>query len=78
MAITTTARRGHLGSELREAREARGLTRADLVQEIGCSLSHLQNIEGGAVPKQSVVVAELCRALGVKAPAQEKGVSRPS
>lgn len=60
MAATTTNR---VGRDLREAREAAGLTRAELAALTGCSISSLGNIEQGAVPKESRVLEAARRAI---------------
>jgi transcriptional regulator with XRE-family HTH domain len=44
------------GSALRAARNAVGLTRAQLAGLTGCSISSLGLIEQGAVPKRSAVL----------------------
>ncbi len=53
MAATTTTGVGH---DLRAARTAAGLTRADVARLAGCSLAALGNIEQGYVPKRSRVL----------------------
>jgi len=61
MAATTTTRRA--GFELRRARERLGLTRAQLATLAGCSLASLGNIEAGAVPRRSRVLARAWEAI---------------
>lgn len=64
--ITTTSRSGQDPSpirDLREAREQAGLTRAQLAGLTGCSLAALANIEQGAVPKRSRVLAAALSAI---------------
>lgn len=47
-----------LGKQLREARKGAGLSQARTAGLTGCSVTHLQNLEAGAVPRKS---AALCR-----------------
>lgn len=58
-AITTTDR----GRALRSAREAAGITRAHLAALADCSLASLAQIEQGAVPRRSRVLARAWQAL---------------
>ena len=51
------------GRELRAAREARGITRAQLAGLAQCSLASLDRIEQGAVPRRSAVLARAWDAL---------------
>ena len=60
MTTTTVAVAGH---DLREAREAAGLTRTWLAARIGCSLAHLANIEQGCVPHRGDVLDRAWAAL---------------
>lgn len=53
MATTTTTGEGQ---DLRRAREAAGITRAELAALADCSLSQLANIEQGATPRHSKVL----------------------
>jgi DNA-binding XRE family transcriptional regulator len=55
--ITTTA------AALREARERAGVTRAQLAQLAGCSLTFLANVEQGAVPRRSPTLDRVREAL---------------
>jgi predicted transcriptional regulator len=41
---------------VRVRREQLGLTRAQLAARAGCSLTYLQNIEAGVIPKLSLVM----------------------
>ena len=61
---TTTARSGGTANELRAnelraKREALGWTRATLAARVGCSIAHLANIEAGAIPQASPVLARI-------------------
>jgi transcriptional regulator with XRE-family HTH domain len=54
------------GARVRAAREARGLTMADLARAAGLAKSHVRDLEGGKRPNLSAgVLWELSRALGV-------------
>ena len=54
--MPVTSNTTSVGRELRAAREAAGLTRAQLAGMAECSLSSLDAIEQGAVPKRSAVL----------------------
>lgn len=51
------------GQELRAAREALGISRAQLAGLADCSLASLDKIEQGAVPRRSRVLAQAWAAL---------------
>ncbi len=61
--MPTTNSTGHIGRDLRSAREALGITRAQLAALAGCSLASLDAIEQGAVPRRSRVLTEAVAAL---------------
>jgi transcriptional regulator with XRE-family HTH domain len=70
---TATKTGGHL---LREARLSAGLTRAELASLVGCSYSMLGNIEQGAVPQRSAVLARAWAAID-SAKNESSPVSKP-
>lgn len=68
--MTTTNRTRRAGDEMaavstcvRDTREALGLSRIQLSVLAGCSLTHVTNIEAGAVPRRSVVLERILHAL---------------
>jgi len=63
---TTTSGAGHLGEDLRAARQEAGLTRADLARLVGCSLASLGNLEAGAIPRRSAVLERVLAVLSPK------------
>lgn len=65
MSTTTTTSIDTAGDvqELRARREAAGLTRLELARRAGISLTWLQTIEGGVVPRRSQAVACVLAAL---------------
>jgi transcriptional regulator with XRE-family HTH domain len=71
--MTTTNSNG-VSSGLRAARQAVGLTRAQLAGLAGCSVSSLGFIEAGAVPRHSQVLE---RAYEVIAAHSEVGEALP-
>jgi len=70
----------HAGQDLRAARERLGISRARLAGLAGCSLSSLDRIEQGAVPRRSgvlrratAILAELAATEDVSSPAGGPG-----
>ena len=53
-----------LGNRLREAREARGLTQAQLADAIGVSRKTVNTVENGIFVPSTVIALRLARALG--------------
>jgi len=54
-----TVRRIILGTQLRERREARGITRGEAARAIGASESKISRLEGGKAPFKTADVSEL-------------------
>ena len=54
-----------LGLEIREVRQARGLTLNDLSEQVGCSLAYLSRIERGTAKVSVVLLQEISAALAV-------------
>ena len=53
-----------LGNRIREARDARGLTQAELAERIGVSRKTVNTVENGVFIPSTVVALKLARALG--------------
>ena len=53
-----------LANRLREAREARGWTQAELAERIGVSRKTVNTVENGVFIPSTVVALKLARALG--------------
>jgi putative transcriptional regulator len=53
-----------LGNRLRAAREARGLTQAELAERIGVSRKTVNTVENGIFVPSTVVALKLAAALG--------------
>jgi transcriptional regulator with XRE-family HTH domain len=57
---------GRVVSErIKEIRELRGISRAELAERIGVRTENIRNWENGGTPKDPVLVDEMARALGV-------------
>lgn len=54
--VTSINNAGQIAAALRASRRESGLTRAQLSGMAGCSMSHLANLEAGAVPQSSAVL----------------------
>lgn len=54
----------HLGNRLRDAREARGLTQAQLAEQIGVSRKTVNTVENGIFVPSTVIALKLAEALG--------------
>lgn len=68
---TTTAAISGVAREIRDARAAAGMTRAQLAARAGCSLSMLGALEDGAVPRQSDVLGRVRAVLAEALPSTE-------
>jgi putative transcriptional regulator len=55
-----------LGNKLREAREAKGWTQAELAAAIGVSRKTINTVENGVFVPSTVVALKLGEALGVR------------
>lgn len=53
-----------LGNRIREARDARGLTQAELAERIGVSRKTVNTVENGVFIPSTVVALKLAGALG--------------
>ena len=53
-----------LGNRLREAREAKGWTQAELAERIGVSRKTVNTVENGVFIPSTVIALKLARALG--------------
>ena len=53
-----------LGNRIREARDARGLTQAELAERIGVSRKTVNTVENGVFVPSTVVALKLAGALG--------------
>ena len=58
-------RRAHIGERLRDAREAKGLSQAKVGQMVGCSKSHVSQIEGGVSTYSFKIFLAMCDVLKV-------------
>ena len=58
-------RRGHIGRRLRDARHAKGLSQAELGRIVGCSKSHLSQLEGATGTYSFKIFLAVCDALDV-------------
>ncbi len=58
-------RRVHIGRRLRDAREAKGLSQAKVGQIVGCSKSHISQVEGAAGTYSLKIFLAMCDALKV-------------
>ena len=58
-------RRGHIGRRLRDARHAKGLSLAELGRIVGCSKSHLSQLEGATGTYSFKIFLAVCDALDV-------------
>ena len=54
-----------LGNRLREAREAKGWTQAQLAERIGVSRKTINTVENGVFVPSTLLALSLARALGV-------------
>lgn len=54
-----------LGLEIREVRQARGLTLNDLSEQVGCSVAYLSRIERGTANVSVILLQEISAALAV-------------
>jgi predicted transcriptional regulator len=63
MTITTTPETVRRAADIRVRRRALRISRTALAVYAGCSLSHLQNIEQGAIPTHGDVVPKVLAAL---------------
>lgn len=59
LAVTTTTVGLVADGAVRSRREKLGISRAALAARAGCSVTYLQNIEAGAVPRLSEVMPRL-------------------
>jgi putative transcriptional regulator len=55
-----------LGNRIREARERRGLTQAELAGQVGVSRKTVNTVENGVFVPSTVVALKLAGALGCK------------
>ena len=55
--------RASVGRRLRDTREARGLTQGDLGERVGCSKSHISQMESGSAGLSFRRYLAVCRAL---------------
>jgi len=62
---STPQGRRQRGADLLAARKKAGLTRADVAALAGCSMTYLQNLEAGVIPRRSEVLPRVCEALGL-------------
>ena len=53
-----------LTNRLREAREARGWTQADLAERVGVSRKTINTVENGVFIPSTIIALKLARALG--------------
>ena len=53
-----------LGNRIREARDARGLTQAELAERIGVSRKTVNTVENGVFVPSTIVALKLAGALG--------------
>ena len=53
-----------LTNRLREAREARGWTQADLAERVGVSRKTINTVENGVFVPSTIIALKLARALG--------------
>ena len=63
-ACSSGARLADLASRLREAREARGWTQAQLADAIGVSRKTINTVENGVFVPSTVIALKLARTLG--------------
>ena len=55
--------RGHIGRRLRDARHAKGLSQSELGRIVGCSKSHLSQVEGATGTYSFKIFLAVCDAL---------------
>ena len=55
-----------LGNRIREARDARGLTQAELAERIGVSRKTVNTVENGVFVPSTIVALKLAGALGCR------------
>jgi putative transcriptional regulator len=55
---------GELGNRIREAREAKGLTQAELAARVGVSRKTVNTVENAVFVPSTVIALKLARALG--------------
>ncbi|MGI8623714.1 MAG: helix-turn-helix domain-containing protein [Solirubrobacteraceae bacterium] len=63
MSTATTSTDSPGGFDVRSARQAVGLTRAQLAVRADCSLASLGNIEAGVIPRRSAVLERVAAVL---------------
>ena len=60
-----------LGLKIRDAREALGLSRLNVAQEVGCTPETIRNIELGSTTPTAVRLVRICKAVGLEVTLEE-------